>query len=148
MPVVKTLKQHTLLLDTHILLWHLEGNSILLPSFRKILEKKEHGTVLISAISIWEIGMLVEKGRITLEMDSLEWIERALECPLFQLVPLSPQIAIQSTRLPGIAHGDPADRILIATAHIHNAVLVSRDEKILAFGQDRFCSVYNPTSGS
>lgn len=144
MPVIKTIQQHTLVLDTHVLLWQMEGNSILLPSFRKVIEKRKPGSVLLSAISIWEIGMLAEKERIVLGMDTLEWVEQVLQCPLFQLIPLSPSVAIQSCRLPGTVHGDPADRILLATAHIHNAVLVSCDEKILSYGRDRFCSVYNP----
>jgi PIN domain nuclease of toxin-antitoxin system len=57
---------------------------------------------------------------------------------------MTPKIAIQSTRLPGIIHGDPADRILTATAHEENAVLVTCDEKLLKYGEENFISVYNP----
>jgi PIN domain nuclease of toxin-antitoxin system len=145
MPHIKTVKEHTVLLDTHIFLWYMEGNTILSSHFRKALETHSHSRkALISAISIWEIGMLAERGRIQLDMDVLEWTQRALKCPLIELVELSPEIAIQSCRLPGTVHGDPADRILIATAHTHNAVLATCDMKILEYGQDRFVSVHNP----
>ena len=112
----------------------MQGNTILKPAFRKTIEKKEAGQVLISAISIWEIGMLAERGRIELEMDTLEWVERALACPLMQLVPITPKIAVQSCRLPGTIHGDPANRLLVIC-----------DEKILDYGKGRTCSVHNPT---
>lgn len=144
MPHVKTLKQHTLLLDTHVFLWYMQANPILSHTFQKIMEKKENESVIISAITFWEIGMLAEKGRIQLGMDTLEWVERALTCPIFQVAPLTPRIAIQSSRLFENIHGDPADRILIATTKEYNAVLVSSDEKILAFGQDRTFNVHNP----
>ena len=59
-------------------------------------------------------------------------------------MPITPRIAIQSTRLPENAHGDPADKILIATAHECNAVLVTHDQKILEYGKGRFIYVYDP----
>ena len=62
----------------------------------------------------------------------------------FKLVPLSPKIAIESTRLPEQFHGDPADRILIATAREENAVLITYDTKLLIYGHDRFFSVHDP----
>jgi PIN domain nuclease of toxin-antitoxin system len=73
MPIIESLKQHKLVLDTHVWLWVMTGNTILKPSFRKAFEhslKIHH--VLISPISIWEIGMLVAKKRIQIDMDSQE----------------------------------------------------------------------------
>lgn len=61
------------------------------------------------------------------------------------MVSISPKAAIQSSRLPGTIQGDPSDRIIIATAHEENAVLVTRDEKILEYGLDKFISVFDPT---
>ena len=58
--------------------------------------------------------------------------------------PISSRIAIHSSRLPGEIHANPADRILIATAYENNAVLVTYDDKILAYGEDRFIGVHNP----
>lgn len=88
--------------------------------------------------------MLSEKGRIRLGMDPLDWVIQSLEQSQFRLVPLSPRIAIESTRLPETYHGDPVDRILIATAHEESAVLVTCDEKILSYGLDHYLSVHNP----
>lgn len=146
MPIIKKLQQHKLLLDTHILIWLMIGDQIITPAFRKAIETSQlHDNILISPISIWEIGMLTEKKRIELEMDCMDWIEQALSTPGIRLIPISPSIAVQSTRLPGEIHGDPADRLLIATAHEENAVFVTCDQKLIAYGKDNFVSVYNPT---
>ncbi|MBY0529411.1 MAG: type II toxin-antitoxin system VapC family toxin [Rhabdochlamydiaceae bacterium] len=145
MPIVKNLKHHKIILDTHIWLWVMTGDSKIKASFRKALDfALQSNGVLISPISIWEVGMLVEKQRISLDMDCQDWIEQALDMPGIKLVPISPRIAIQSSRLPGTVHGDPADRLLIATAHQENAVLVTCDKKLIAYGQDRFINVHDP----
>jgi PIN domain nuclease of toxin-antitoxin system len=146
MPLVKELKQHKLLLDTHVWIWAAEGNPILSPSARKAIERaKEREHLLISPISIWEISMLVERKRIILEMDLTDWLKQWIELPGILMAEFSFQVALLSNRLPGSIHGDPADRILIASAYEENAVLVTADEKILKFGQDHFISVYDPT---
>jgi PIN domain nuclease of toxin-antitoxin system len=148
MPIIKRLQQHKILLDTHVWLWVMEGNTQLSSAFRQALERTEAlEHVYVSAISILEIGMLAAKKRIELEMDCLDWVNQALAFPGIQLSPISPRIAIQSTRLPGVVHGDPADRILIATAYEENAVLVTCDAKLLEYGEDSFISVYNPLQG-
>ncbi|MGD0664749.1 MAG: type II toxin-antitoxin system VapC family toxin [Rhabdochlamydiaceae bacterium] len=145
MPIIKTLKQHKIVLDTHVLLWLMDGNSILSTAFRKAVSFcQKHDGILISPITIWEIGMLVDKQRVQLEMDCLDWVDQALESPGIVLMPITPRIAIQSTRLPGAIHGDPADRILVATAHECNAVLITCDEKLLAYGKDKFLNVHDP----
>ncbi len=146
MPILKQLKQHKILLDTHVWLWAMTGSSILKSSFCEAYEKilKSNG-VIISPLSIWEMGMLVEKNRIEMEMDVMDWVNQALEIPGTQLCPITPRIAIQSTRLPGDIHGDPVDRLLIATAHEENAVLVTCDKKILAFGAEKFIHVFDPS---
>ena len=145
MPIVESLQQHQVIFDTHVFLWHMFGNSMLSIKFRKKIERiqKLH-PVLVSPMSIWEIGMLSERGRISLEMDCLEWVEQALLDPGFTLSTLSPQIAILSSRLPGGIHGDPVDGILIATAFETHAVLVTCDEKILEYGKNHFISVHDP----
>ena len=146
MPILKQLKQHKLLLDTHVIVWTMMGQRDLSFSFRKALDETlKHHSALISPISIWEIGMLVEKGRIDVEMDVQEWIDTVLDFPGIKLSPITPRIAIQSTRLPSEIHSDPADRLLIATSHQENAVLVTCDKKILAYGKDKFINVYDPS---
>ena len=146
MPNIKSIKQHKLVLDTHVWLWLMMGSSELSRSFKKAIEQSQkHHSILISVISIWEIGMLAERKRIQLDMDPLDWVLQALDFPGMRLVQISPKIAIQSSRLPGTVHGDPADRILIATAHEENAILVTCDEKILRYGEDKFVSVHDPS---
>ena len=146
MPVVKELKQHKLLLDTHVWIWVTAGNSILSPGMRKIIDRaKEREHLLISPISIWEISMLVERKRIALDMDMTDWLKQWVELPGIMTAQFSFQVALLSNRLPGIIHSDPADRILIASAYEENAVLVTADEKILKYGEDHFISVYDPT---
>lgn len=146
MPILKNLKQHKILLDTHVWLWAMAGSSRLSKgfalNFEKLLKQKR---VLISPMSIWEIGMLVDKGRIELDIDVLEWVNQALGIPGIKLCPMEPRMIIQSTRLSGEMHGDPVDRLLVATAYEQNAVLVTCDQKILAFGKGKFITVLDPS---
>jgi PIN domain nuclease of toxin-antitoxin system len=77
--------------------------------------------------------MLEAKGRLELRMSCVEWIHAALATPGLSLIPLSPEIAIESSRLPGSFQGDPADRILMATARVTGAKLMTKDRKILDY---------------
>jgi PIN domain nuclease of toxin-antitoxin system len=100
------------------------------------LSLKAHQTIQsvdligIPAISCWELAMLVSKGRIGLSMDVQIWIDLALQLPNVQLLPLTPEIAVLSTRLPSGFHGDPSDRLIVASSLTHKASLISKDEKI------------------
>ncbi len=145
MPIVDKILKHKLLLDTHIWIWLMNENPVFSDSFYTAIDRlSSQDGILISPISIWEIGMLVEKKRITLEMDCMDWIQKSLSAPGVSIAPLTPRIAIQSCRLPGNIHGDPADRILLATAHEENAVLVTCDEILLKYGKENFVFLYNP----
>lgn len=145
MPIYKQLKQHKILLDTHVWIWLMMGDERLSKNFIKSIEQASaREEIFISAISIWEIGMLVERGRITLELDCLDWVKQALDSPGISLVPITPEIAIQSSRLPENPHGDPADRIIIATAFETKAVLITHDQKILNYGKGHFIDVFDP----
>jgi PIN domain nuclease of toxin-antitoxin system len=86
---------------------------------------------LVSAITPWEIGILVSKKRIDLYRDVMDWVRDALSLPGVSLVPLSAEIAVGSTRLPWEMHADPADRILVATARNLGATLVTADRALL-----------------
>ncbi len=146
MPIVKELKQHKLLLDTHVWIWLAEGNPILTPATRKAIDRaKDREHLLISPISVWEMSKLVEKQRILLEMDLSDWLKQWIETPGILVAEFSCQAAILSNRLPNLSHGDPEDRILIATAYEENAVLVTADDRILSYGKEPFISVYDPT---
>ena len=145
MPILKQIHKRKLLLDTHVWVWVMEGKPVFQEKFLKSLQnQQDNDGLLISPISIWEIGTLVEKKRLTLGMDRLDWVETAIQREGVNLAPLSPKIAIQSTRLPDGVHGDPADRILIATAREHQATLVTCDRKILEFGKGKFLNVFDP----
>lgn len=126
-----------LLLDTHVWIWTVEQREDEISSrvLRLIDSASRRGSVLISAISMWEIAMLAERGRIVLSMDPLKWIETAAGNPGLRVIGLTPGIAVGSTRLPGNTHADPADRILMATARDTGARLVTRDRCILQYAE-------------
>ncbi len=119
----------TVVLDTHALVWLLEGDERLSLPARQAVEAAS--TVWVAAITPWEIGMLVAKGRLCLARDVLEWLDQAFALPRLQQAPLSPAIAVASTRLPGELHGDPADRLIAATARHLGATLITADERLL-----------------
>jgi len=145
MPIFKKLKLHKILLDTHVWIWLMMGDERLSKPFIKSIEQASaREEVFVSAISIWEIGMLVERGRITLEMDCLDWVKQALDSPGISLIPITPEIAIQSSRLPDNSHGDPADRLIMATAFENKAILVTHDQKIIMYGKGQFIDVFDP----
>lgn len=78
--------------------------------------------------------MLVAKNRIGLSMDVQIWMSLAFQHPKVKLLPLTPEIAVLSTRLPGEFHGDPADRLIVASSLLHQVPLISKDEKITRWG--------------
>jgi PIN domain nuclease of toxin-antitoxin system len=102
---------------------------------RAIEDAGARRTLCVSSISVWEIALLESKGRLVLPMGAGEWIRRALERVDFELVRLEPEIAIESCRLPGSFHADPADRFLVATARIKKLTLVTRDARILKYAR-------------
>lgn len=125
------------LLDTHIWLWYVDGSR---DRFARRIEPivetaAARGDVLVSAISVWELAMLEARGRLELSLDVRAWVARALALPGVRMEALSPGVAIDSTRLPGAPHGDPADRILIATARLTGAALVTCDTRLLAYAK-------------
>lgn len=125
-----------LLLDTHVFVWLLAGNARLgLKARSAIQSAAEAGELFVSAITPWEIAVLVSKGRLLLDQDVADWIRAALGQPGIRLEPLSPEVAVASTRLPGNIHPDPADRIIAATARHLGARLVSADGLLLEYGK-------------
>ena len=129
-----------LLLDTHAWIWRVSsGDSTLSPSATKAIRNAESaGNLAISAISIWEVAMLEAKGRIQLQKDCLDWVNESISRAGLRVVPVSPEVSVASTRLPGELHGDPADRIIVATARNENAVLVTRDGPLLDYASRGF----------
>lgn len=131
----------SLILDTHIFLWLMEGNSELSVNEIKLIKQfSKKNPILISAISVWEIAQLQKSGRITLKQPTELWVDEALNTPGVQLAPLTPDILCESVDLPGEFHKDPADRMIVATARIIKAALLTRDKKILEYSQQGFVS--------
>jgi len=125
------------LLDTHAWIWLLNGSERLGPKARKAIQRSlAEEAVLISAISAWEVAMLVTKGRLVLDRDVGEWVHAALSLPGIRLEPISPEVAVASTRLPGKIHSDPADRMLAATVRHLGSTLITADQLLLDYGKD------------
>jgi PIN domain nuclease of toxin-antitoxin system len=87
----------------------------------------------VSVISCWEVAKLVEKARLQLSAGLSDWIDAALLYPGIHLLPLTPQIAVESTQLPGEFHNDPADPMIVATARTHDVPLLTADARIRAY---------------
>jgi len=84
----------------------------------------------VSIISLWEIAKLHENGRIAFACPVDEWLDKALQYPGFALLDLNVPIVLESTRLPGSFHKDPADQLIVATARILDVPLMTLDSKI------------------
>ncbi len=125
------------LLDTHAWVWLLNGSERLGSKARKAIQQSmAEEAVLVSAISPWEVAMLVAKGRLVLDRDVSEWVQTALSLPGIRLEPISPEVAVASTRLPGTIHADPADRLIAATARHLGSTLITADQLLLNYSKD------------
>ncbi len=123
-----------ILLDTHAWIWWVNDPSLLSAKARNAVNKAvENREVHVSTISAWEAAILVKRGRLKLTMNVRDWIGRSETLPFLQFVPISTHIAIDSVDLPDFPHDDPADRIIAATARSLNAVLITKDEKLLKY---------------
>ncbi|MCL5041898.1 MAG: type II toxin-antitoxin system VapC family toxin [Gammaproteobacteria bacterium] len=122
-----------IVLDTHAVLWWVNGDPQLSPNALAAIEqemRRDSGVILISAITAWEIALLLEKGRITLSMGIDDWLDTLEEIEGVRIVPVDKATLVESTRLPGDFHKDPADRMIVALARHFNATLITADEKI------------------
>lgn len=125
-----------IVLDTHTLLWWVNGDSQLSPHALEAIGHElqaDDGEILISAISAWEMALLVEKGRLTLSMSIDDWLDTVEEIDGVRFVAVDAATAVESTRLPGEFHKDPADRMIVTLARHFNAELVTADDKITAY---------------
>ncbi len=128
-----------IVLDTHALIWWVNGDAQLsAPARTAIADAQQGGRVLVSAITIWEIAMLVERGRIALAMDLDQWLAAVRELDGVEVMPVSAQGAMQSATLPGEFHKDPADRMIVALARELNAPVVTADQKIQRYAHVRW----------
>lgn len=130
-----------LLLDTHAWIWLVNGKKVFSAKTLKQLEAAASERRLsLSVISIWEVSLLAAKGKISLSKPCGAWVSDALAATKVSLFELTPDVVIESNFLPGTFHSDPADRIIVATARLFDATVVTRDDKILDYAQKKFVS--------
>lgn len=126
-----------ILLDTHALIWWVNGDRKLSTRAAEAIESEltgSNGQILVSAISAWEIAMLIAKGRLALGLDVDEWLDTVDQIDTVRFVAITRQLAVQSTRLPGNFHPDPADRLIVALARHLSVDLLTSDFKIRSYG--------------
>lgn len=122
-----------IVLDTHVWVMWVHADSRLPREYRDCIQQEEPNGLGVSAISCWEVAKLVEAGRLKLPIELESWFEKALAYPGVRLLQLTPQIAVESTRLPGVFHRDPADQIIVANARVYGCPIVTLDARILAY---------------
>lgn len=126
----------TLLLDTHIWVWMVSNTMERVSAATRaaLEESAARRSLRVSAISVWEVGILARKKRLGLTMHVSAWVERGLAAPGVQQVPLDSAVALLSTTLPDDPPSDPADRFLLAKAFSYGWTLVTGDAEILRYG--------------
>ena len=123
-----------IVLDTHALIWWATNDAALSKKAKKAIERERAGgEIIISAISAWEIAMLVERETVAFSMDVEDWLATVPQIPGVSFAPVDVDISVKSVQLPGEFHKDPADRLIVATARKFAAPLVTKDLKIRAY---------------
>ncbi len=121
----------SVLLDTHIWLWWLTGAERIGADERDALARAaERELPFVSAISLWEAQMLVSRRRLTPAEPFERWIRRMTAPDLVRVIPLDADIVVALHELPESFHGDPADRLIVATARAHGLALATHDANI------------------
>ncbi len=133
-----------IVLDTHVLIWAMNDDARLGNAARATIEETAQTDIIgISAITPWEIALLAERGRLRLGHEVGVWLKTALDLPGINLVPIDLTIAIDSVRLPGNFHADPADRFIVSTARHYDASLVTADRDILSYAAGGYVRTIN-----
>ncbi|MCG1042678.1 type II toxin-antitoxin system VapC family toxin [Mycetohabitans sp. B8] len=123
-----------IVVDTHALVWWASGDDALSNKAKAAIERElDGGQIIVSAISAWEIAMLVEREKLVLSMDVASWLTTVCAIDAVRFVPVDVEIGLKSIALPGEFHQDPADRMIVATARKLAVPLVTRDEKIRVY---------------
>jgi PIN domain nuclease of toxin-antitoxin system len=121
-----------IVLDTHAWIFLADDPKRLGPAARRAIAKADR--LGVAAVSLWELAVLVEKRRLSLDRDLLPWIQDAFGEPRLELLPLTPAVVATAHQLRGALDGDPGDRLIVATAMVEGAKLVSRDVRITESG--------------
>ncbi len=121
-------------LDTCAWLWMCATPEKLSSAAREIIDReKRHDGLIVSIISAWEVAKLVQKRKLRLSISCRQWIDEAVRADGVTLHPLTPEVCVESTELPGSFHGDPADQIIVATARLIAGAVITSDRKILDY---------------
>ena len=119
-----------IVLDTHALVWADNADPKLGRKARALIDRSwANGEVAVPAIAFWEVGLLQARRRLKLPMSIREWRDAVLAAGVIEL-PLDGATAVRALDLAGL-HQDPADRFIVATALVHNAALMTADERLL-----------------
>ena len=122
------------LFDTHAWVWWLTAPEKLGRKGRAAIETAlSNSECYLSSISVLEVSQLVRKGRLIMATDLWQWLSEGLAMPGLRVLNLDPELAYQSTVIPGEFHADPADRILVASARMLDATLITKDAQISAY---------------
>jgi PIN domain nuclease of toxin-antitoxin system len=127
------------LLDTHVWIWSHEAHERLGAKARAILNSRDDERI-ISAISTVEIGRLIARGKLHLKQPFANWKAQSLHDLVATTIDVTHEMAWEAYSLPGAFHKDPADRILVATARLHNLILLTADDSILRYRHVRSLS--------
>lgn len=122
-----------ILLDTHVWWWALSATEQLSEKAIDLISETRPDQRAIASISIWEFSMMVTRGRIKLKISPEEWLDYAINRTGLNVIVLNPNIALESCRLPGKFHNDPADRIIVATCRVNKIKLITKDKKIIRY---------------
>jgi PIN domain nuclease of toxin-antitoxin system len=132
-----TNKQSQTIIDTHILIWSLiEKDKLTQNEITSISQAQLDGLLLISSISLWEIAMLVNKKKINVFARVVDFLADIENLHGIQIIQIDSKIASESISFTNNFHGDPADRMIVATAKVHSANLITRDQKIIQWARN------------
>lgn len=139
---VRNSESSRILLDTHVWVWDVFGTGPLSPQMRDVINDAAHtGRLRLSVISLWEISMLVTRRKIDLATPPASWFGEAKIRSRIVVEPLSPEIAIEAGDLPGGFRSDPADQIIVATARMTGATLITRDRRIVDYAAAGYVNI-------
>ena len=117
--------------DTHVLLyWVSDPDRLTAAQQHAVRSISPENPAVVADISVWEIAMLVAAGRVQLSLPLRDWLTRAVAPPLVRLAEITPNIAAVVTELSDWQNRDPADRLIVATARVYGAGLLTNDESI------------------
>jgi PIN domain nuclease of toxin-antitoxin system len=144
--VSRDARPQAVLLDTCAVIWLANGDPLARSASAAIIHAGSAGGIFISPISAWEVGLLSQpragrKLAVKFAPDPKTWFARVMAGPGIREASLTPEIAIDASFLPGELHGDPGDRLIVTTARHLGVPIVTRDRRIIAYGQNGHAQV-------